>query len=88
MVTNALARMLLLVSRMPIEQIMTTPPCNQARALAQRGIFVDYDDDITEALAIMTQQGLDSLPVVGPALELLGVVRYRDAAQISGNRGC
>lgn len=64
---------------MSIEEIMTTPPSKEARELTHRGLFVDHDDEIVEALRIMTQFGLDSLPVVGPALELLGVVSYRDA---------
>ena len=70
---------------MSIEAIITAPHCNEAKALAERGVFVDYDDEIAEALAIMTQHGLDSLPVVGPALELLGVVHYRDAARFKGH---
>lgn len=66
---------------MSIAELMTRALfLTRSNALARRGLFVDHDDELAEAFKIMTENDLDSLPVVGPTLEILGVVRQRDAA--------
>jgi len=41
-------------------------------------VFIDYDDDVEEAAALMSEYDLDELPVVGARAELVGLLRRTD----------
>lgn len=43
--------------------------------------FIDFDDDVEEAAALMAEHQLDELPVVGPRAELVGFVSRTDVAR-------
>jgi CBS domain-containing protein len=62
---------------MKIDDIMT-PLSRRKLSKVEASLFVDHDDILEEALDLMVQNSVTTLPVLGPEGDLVGNVSYFD----------
>lgn len=64
------------------EDVRTLPPETVGEVMSARPITVTADDDLLDAVELLTSTGIKSLPVVDEHMRVVGVVSRRDVVHV------